>query len=385
MNAPHQPRPTALWLLTLVVLLAHLGLLHGSLSALVLSPGARTSTQTGTVLLQLQPTQDRPAPSPQTSVTSKAKPSSSTPPKSTSITTSTPASANTASAEALAASDISSTLAADTADAQALTTNTNAIENPQGFSPASQAQIEESATNSIAKTPPSETGIASGPVVTEAGSYPPVAVPGPLKLLYKLQGQAKGFNYSAKGELLWLPAGQRYEARLEISAFLLGSRVQTSRGEITANGLQPQRFSDKVRSEVAAHFDWAQRKVIFSANTPQADLQNGAQDHLSAFIALASLLAGDLPRYLPDGEIRLQAIGPREADMWRVLMGGEETLDLPVGQLPTYKLTRPPVKPYDLNVELWMAPSLGFLPARIRLTQHNGDFIDQLLQSSAQP
>lgn len=99
-------------------------------------------------------------------------------------------------------------------------------------------------------------------------------------------------------------------------------------------------------------------------------------------MALAGMLAADLPRYLPDGEILMQAIGPREADLWRVQMNGPETLDLPIGRLATYKLTRPPVKPYDLHVEMWMAPSLGFLPARIRLTQHNGDFIDQLLQES---
>lgn len=377
MNAPHRPWPTALWLLTLVVLLAHLWLLKGSLSALVLSPGSRAPTQPATVLLQLQPAAQRPETSTPIKVTSKPRPSKQpTPPSPPSVA----ASPSTASVDV---SDARSTQLASASDTP--TPNASPSDLTQALSASSQAQQVEAATHSIAKDTVAEATKPSGPAITEVGSYPPVAVPGPLKLLYKLQGQAKGFNYSAKGEMLWLPAGQRYEARLEISAFLLGSRVQTSRGEITANGLQPQRFSDKVRSEVAAHFDWTQRKVIFSANTPQADLQNGAQDHLSAFIALASLLGGDLQRYLPDGEIRLQAVGPREADMWRVLMSGEETLDLPAGSLHTYKLTRPPVKPYDLNVELWMAPSLGFLPARIRLTQHNGDYIDQLLQSSGQP
>ena len=377
MNAPHRPWPTALWLLTLVVLLAHLWLLNGSLSALVLSPGSRAPSQAATVLLQLQPAPERPAPS--TTLKAASKPRPSKPPTSPVP----PSAVDSPSTTSLDVSDAPSTQVASASDA--LSSTATPSDNTQALSTSSQSQQEAAATNSIAKDSAAEATKPSGPVITEAGSYPPVAVPGPLKLLYKLQGQAKGFNYSAKGEMLWLPAGQRYEARLEISAFLLGSRVQTSRGDITANGLQPQRFSDKVRSEVAAHFDWTQRKVIFSANTPQADLQNGAQDHLSAFIALASLLGGDLQRYLPDGEIRLQAVGPREADMWRVLMSGEETLDLPAGKFATYKLTRPPVKPYDLNVELWMAPSLGFLPARIRLTQHNGDYIDQLLQSSTQP
>ena len=376
MNAPHRPRPTALWLLTLVVLLAHLWLLKGSLGDFVLSPGSRAPTQPTTVLLQLQPATQRPETSTPIKVASKLRPSKQPAPPSPPSVAAAPSTASvvseTPSTQVTSASDVPTSIASPSDHTQAL-------------SASAEVPHQDEATNSIAKDTTPESTKSSGPVITEAGSYPPVAVPGPLKLLYKLQGQAKGFNYSAKGEMVWLPAGQRYEARLEISAFLLGSRVQSSRGEITANGLQPQRFSDKVRSEVAAHFDWVQRKVIFSANTPQADLQNGAQDHLSAFIALASLLGGDLQRYLPDGEIRLQAVGPREADVWRVLMRGEETLDLPAGSLHTYKLNRPPVKPYDLNVELWMAPSLGFLPARIRLTQHNGDYIDQLLQSSGQP
>ena len=109
------------------------------------------------------------------------------------------------------------------------------------------------------------------PLITQAGTAP-MRLPEALKLRYKLQGQAKGFAYSARGEMGWLPQGNRYEARLEISAFLLGSRVQTSRGDITEQGLRPKRFSDKVRSEVAAHFEWDEGRVIFSANSPQAVL-----------------------------------------------------------------------------------------------------------------
>jgi len=376
MNAQHSPSPTALWWLTLAVLVAHLWLLKGGLSELVLAPGASTVATLATVHLQSQapqaaasarPVRETPPTKPPTKP--QTKPQTKPPTTSQASTSATP--------------ELESV--APTALGEPTPTNTSVDHAPPSSvtTISSASESDEDAPDSIATTKnPKEP---AGPRITEAGSFPPVAVPEPLKLLYQLQGQAKGFNYSAKGELLWLPAGQRYEARLEISAFLLGSRVQTSRGEITANGLQPQRFSDKVRSEVAAHFDWAQRQVIFSANTPKAELQNGAQDHLSAFIALAALLGGDLQRYLPDGEITLQAIGPREADVWRVQMNGEETLSLPAGKLTTYKLTRPPVKPYDLNVELWMAPSLGFLPARIRLTQHNGDFIDQLLQSSSRP
>jgi hypothetical protein len=376
MNARHSPSPAALWLLTLAVFFAHCWVLEGSWRDFVLTPGARSAPPLpATVRLQLQ--------APQTGASAQAVSAApkATPKPARSIEPVAPT--NTTADTSNAVTELASSTQVSTAlpDKDPPSTPTSSEDAPESIARTTVNKAAQDATNDTAN----DTNTPAGPRITEAGSFPPVAVPAPMVLLYKLQGQAKGFNYSAKGELRWLPVGQRYEARLEISAFLLGSRVQTSRGEITANGLQPQRFSDKVRSEVAAHFDWAQRKVIFSANTPQAELQNGAQDHLSAFIALAALLGGDLQRYLPDGEITLQAVGPREADVWRVQMNGQETLDLPIGKLSTYKLTRPPVKPYDLNVELWMAPSLGFLPARIRLTQHNGDFIDQLLQESSRP
>jgi hypothetical protein len=41
-------------------------------------------------------------------------------------------------------------------------------------------------------------------------------------LKYQVHGKAKGFDYWASAELLWAQNGTDYEARLEVSAFLLG-------------------------------------------------------------------------------------------------------------------------------------------------------------------
>jgi len=122
-----------------------------------------------------------------------------------------------------------------------------------------------------------------------------VAVAGPVRLRYGVKGQARGLHYSASAELLWLPAGSQYEARLEVSAFLLGSRVQTSSGQLTPAGLAPTRFSDKSRAEQAAHFERAKGRISFSGNTPDVALLPGAQDRLSVVLQLAALLAATRP------------------------------------------------------------------------------------------
>lgn len=214
---------------------------------------------------------------------------------------------------------------------------------------------------------------------------PPVKIPAPTRLSFDVSGQAKRFNYSARAELVWKHDGNRYEARQEISAFLLGTRAQTSVGQVTERGLLPTRFGDKVRSEQAAHFDFAQGRVTFSANTPSAAIAPGAQDRLSVFIQLSAMLAADPGRYPMGTEITLTTVGPRAADRWTFRVEGAETLELPVGTTPTLKLARLPRRDFDQQAELWLAPALQYLPVRIRLSQANGDFADLRLHDSSAP
>ncbi len=198
----------------------------------------------------------------------------------------------------------------------------------------------------------------------------------PGSVLMKYQVEANKFPYKLNAELLWQQDGKNYEARLTIG--LLGqNRVQTSRGQIGSQGLEPIRFSDKYRSEVAAHFVREKGKVTFSANTPDVPLLAGAQDRLSIMIELAAMIASAPKQYPSATTIAIQTIGSRDADTWLFTVGETETLILPNGAQATLKLVRNPRQEFDQKVELWLAPALDYLPARIRITESNGDFIDQ--------
>ena len=223
---------------------------------------------------------------------------------------------------------------------------------------------------------------------TTAATTPPVydyLVPGSTRLKYEVSGLVKGFGYRVSGELLWLHDGKTYDARLEISHFLLGSRVQTSKGAITAQGLEPLRFGDKVRSEVAAHFQRAKGVVSFSANTPDAPLLPLAQDQLSIFMQLAAMWGGNAARFAPGLQLPFQAVGPRSAESWVFVVGSPERLKVEGRELAAVKLLRERTAQYDVRVELWLAPALDYLPARIRLTQSNGDEVDMLWRSTEKP
>ena len=243
-------------------------------------------------------------------------------------------------------------------------------------------------------TPPAEITTTAAervaPIPVEAppslpGASTALTIPGSVRLKYAMTGRSKNMDYSAFAQLDWLQDGQTYDAKMVVSALFLGSRSMTSSGRITADGLAPTRFLDKSRSERAAHFEADKGKISFSANTPDAPWLRGAQDRLSVFLQLGSLLAGAPASYPVGSSVSLYTAGPREADTWTFTVESEETLQLPAGEAATLKLTRKPQRDYDQTVEIWFAPAMDYLPVRSRITQQNGDFVDQQLRVVEKP
>ncbi len=218
--------------------------------------------------------------------------------------------------------------------------------------------------------------------LTQASSFKP---PESAVLSYKVQGFTKGLNYWANAELVWQQDRQTYDSRLTVSAFLLGSRTQVSKGTLGAEGLMPTRFGDKSRSELAAHFQRDKGMISFSANTPDTPLLKGAQDRLSVIIQISSLFAGDPTRFPLGTMLSFQTVSQREAEVWHFLVEKEELLQLPFGDINAIKLNRKPRREFDQQIELWFAPTLGYLPVRLRITNANGDFVDQLLSKAEKP
>ena len=108
----------------------------------------------------------------------------------------------------------------------------------------------------------------------------------------------------------------------------------------------------------------------------------GAQDRLSVLIQLAGMLAGEPERYKTGDRIGLQVAGLDNAQVWEFSMEGPSGIKLPAGELQTVKLRRSHRHEYDQSLEVWLAPSLGYLPVRIlqsaRATPEQ-DFTDLVL------
>jgi hypothetical protein len=218
-----------------------------------------------------------------------------------------------------------------------------------------------------------------------SGDALPIQLPDPARLSFSVTGQAKRFDYSANAELVWRHANGQYQASQEVSLFLLGSRSQSSEGRITDQGLEPGRFEDKARKLQTAQLDFGQQRAHFSAGTPDAVIAPGAQDRLSVFLQLSALLGAAPQRYPQGTQIGFITVSARRADRWTFRVGAMETLDLPAGSLQALRLDKVRQGADDQDASLWLAPSLQYLPVRIRLAQDNGDFADLQLKSRQAP
>lgn len=266
------------------------------------------------------------------------------------------------------------------ADTSAVVSDTRSTDIPLAEAVVPEPPVAAAAPEPVASAPEAK----PTPHITQAPAVKPLHVDpqrlsGSKRLIYTLM--TSKFPFSLNAELLWRNLGDHYSARLRYSAFGQ-SRMQTSQGLITRTGLAPDRFADKYRSELATHFNRALGTISFSANTPDAPLLAGAQDRLSVLLQLGALLASDPAHFEPGTTVSLQTAGPRNATIWLFTVMPAEALELPGGKLQTVKLERRPREPYEQKIEVWLSPQLDYLPARVRVTDANGESADQQWQST---
>ena len=204
---------------------------------------------------------------------------------------------------------------------------------------------------------------------------------------YKINFTKNGVSNQGSADISWRQDGEKYTLNLLATYTLLFKNFnvfeQNSTGNISPFGLQPARFSDKRlnRSEVAAHFNYASEKIIFSANKPDVPLLAGAQDRLSVIWQLAGMLAAQPARYPPGSTLTVQTVSASDAEPWLFTVNEPETLNLTSGSHIALRLTRNPRREFDQKIELWFATGLNYLPARFRFTETNGDYVDAVWQS----
>jgi hypothetical protein len=180
---------------------------------------------------------------------------------------------------------------------------------------------------------------------------------------------------NAPGTIHWVSNAQGYEMIVSVPLPFVGPFVFSSHGGIDAFGLAPAQYSEKRghRAEDIAIFNRTDRKIGFTRTPSSLPLPDGAQDRFSVVMQLASLVRGEPDAYKPGVTRQFFVVDTDSGENWPIETIGDETIRAAQGYLDTRHFKRLPRHDGDQRrIDVWLAPSLGWLPARILQTEPNG-------------
>ncbi|HUL67004.1 MAG TPA: DUF3108 domain-containing protein [Burkholderiaceae bacterium] len=180
------------------------------------------------------------------------------------------------------------------------------------------------------------------------------------------------------------PDKQRYESKLRATVFGIQLAHLSSTGSIRRFGLAPERYVQKTgtRAPQAASLDWDKHIVTFSSRSFQRPAQDGMQDRLSFQFQLMAI-GQRLPDAMREGAtISMDVAGPGDVESYHFLVVGTETIETGAGSIEAIKLDRPKSPPAEARVEVWLAPSRGYLPIKLRFTDRRDNWTESLLESA---
>ncbi len=208
--------------------------------------------------------------------------------------------------------------------------------------------------------------------------------PPSTRLRYRLTGNYRG-PVEGQATVEWLRQGAHYQVfmDLEIGPFFapLMARHVSSDGEITAQGLRPARYDEETRVLFAqprrVSVQLGNDEVSFGGGLP-VPRPAGVQDSASQFVQLTWLFTVQPALLQPGRLISFPLALHRSVEPWTYRVMAPETLDTPAGAVATMHLmpTREPEPGRTLTAEVWIAPTLQYLPVRILIHQDAQTFID---------
>ncbi len=224
---------------------------------------------------------------------------------------------------------------------------------------------------------------ASAPDAAASAAQPAFEWPPSTRLSYRLTGNARG-PVEGYARVEWLRSGTRYQVLMEASIgppfAPLYVRRDSSEGEITPEGLSPRRYvletkvvlRDPRRDEI--QLDEARIRL---PNGRELARPPGVQDGVSQFVQMTWLFTTDPQRLTPGRSVELMLALPRRVEPWTYDVIGNEPLDTRFGRVDALHVKpRREARPGDFAAEIWVAPTLQYLPVRIVVRQDAENYID---------
>ena len=205
------------------------------------------------------------------------------------------------------------------------------------------------------------------------------AWPTDTRLNYELGGLFRGpLHGSAKVQ--WLRQDQHYETRIEIDVTLLTSLVVTSQGQVTPEGLKPEAYEELRRSGTRGARLRDDTIVLYDGRT--VPRPPGVQDTASQFVDLSYRFASGLDVLEVGRSVSFWMARPAGVDLWTYDIVGRDVLQTPsLGPIEAFHL-KPRSIPNprgNITAEMWFAPSLQYLPVRIKVNMGDTAYVDLIV------
>ena len=230
-----------------------------------------------------------------------------------------------------------------------------------------------------------QTGIAA-----QAADAPAAPAVRPFKLApsadldYTIEARQRGFTLPGEALISWRAGDGKYSVQAATKSPLLGKIVENhSEGAVDNYGLAPTQFTEKKMRKQATNtaFNRDAKTIGFTDGKLTYPLVGGEQDRASAAWQLVGLARGAPDKFVAGSTWTFFVAGTHDGEPWTFKVVNREKVALggALGEVDAVHVLRaPPAGDKGQTLDIWLAPSLEWYPARLRFTD-GGDFIEQRL------
>lgn len=251
---------------------------------------------------------------------------------------------------------------------------------------AAAAEAASAPASAPAEPPAASSAFAAASEPLPGPPQPALDWPPSTRLTYTLTGLYHNGPLYGSGVVEWRREGTHYQVSFDLEVEPWFTLHSLSDGQIAEDGLRPRHYEEWRKrlfgSKVPRHIEFEGEDVVLNNGNRVPRLPQ-SQDPGSQFVQFVWLFTTQ-PRLLKAGNVlEIPLALPGNLRRWPYRVGEPEAIALPFGTLEAT-----PVRPIgqrrqgDLPFEIWIAPTLQYLPVRIHLHLDDQNYADLTLDAS---
>lgn len=198
-------------------------------------------------------------------------------------------------------------------------------------------------------------------------------------LHYRLTGHYRGPLYG-DARVQWQREAGKYQVRLDVRIQVFGTQILTSQGDVTPEGLVPRAYEELRPGK--RRFATIGEEVVVLENGRTVPRPPGVQDTASQFVELSQRFATGKELLEVGRTVSLWLARPGGVDRWEYEVAARDLLPTPnFGTVEAFHLKPRPIGNPRGNVtaEMWFAPTLQYLPVRIKVLMGDEAWLDLMV------